>query len=171
MQATEVTTATLTLPTGETIEQVIIREAASGLYFSVDASYVEQDIDTLLSPYNNGELTLPGDSTETPFVAGVTGLSKRMGRWGKDTQKRSSLGTLTKAQLNRRIHRYAKTERVLYRHTIAMNFKLGETGQRLKQFAALTALRNQVVSRLEAATHRHAQKAFASLNRRNGNPI
>lgn len=62
MQATEVTTATLTLPNGDTIEQVVMRESDTGLYFSVDASYIEQDIDALHSPYGNGELKLPDDN-------------------------------------------------------------------------------------------------------------
>lgn len=47
---------------GEEIEQVLIRESNSGLYFSVDASYVEQDVDVVISPYRNGAIVLAEDA-------------------------------------------------------------------------------------------------------------
>jgi len=40
---------------GQTEELVVVREPG-GLIFAVDSSYIEQDVDTLISPYNNGPL-------------------------------------------------------------------------------------------------------------------
>jgi len=34
----------------------LVEENDSGLLFAVDASYIEQDVDTVVSPYNNGPL-------------------------------------------------------------------------------------------------------------------
>ena len=57
--AKEIQVVTIKLPNGDEIEQCVIRESSSGLYFCVDASFIEQHIDNPLSPYGNGELFLP----------------------------------------------------------------------------------------------------------------
>ncbi len=40
------------------IEQLLIKESSSGLYFSVDPSFVMQDVDVIHSPYGNGPIIL-----------------------------------------------------------------------------------------------------------------
>ena len=55
----EIKTVTLTLPSGEQVEQVILREKRTGLFFCLDASYVEQDVGRIHSPYGHGVLQLP----------------------------------------------------------------------------------------------------------------
>jgi hypothetical protein len=42
----------------DVLEQVLIRENESGLYFSVDPSFVMQDVDVIHSPYGNGPIIL-----------------------------------------------------------------------------------------------------------------
>lgn len=42
----------------DVLEQVLIRENESGLYFSVDPSFVMQDVDAIHSPYGNGPIIL-----------------------------------------------------------------------------------------------------------------
>lgn len=42
----------------DVLEQVLIRENESGLYFSVDPSFVTQDVDVIHSPYGNGPIIL-----------------------------------------------------------------------------------------------------------------
>ena len=39
-------------------ELVVIQESKKGLFFAVDSSYLEQEIDLILSPYNNGPIKL-----------------------------------------------------------------------------------------------------------------
>ncbi|TNE73711.1 MAG: hypothetical protein EP339_11705, partial [Gammaproteobacteria bacterium] len=43
--------------TGEVEEMVLIREA-NGLLFAMSTSYVEQSVDVIKSPYNNGTVML-----------------------------------------------------------------------------------------------------------------
>lgn len=53
----EVKAFTLVLDSGDEIEQVLLQETETGLFFSVDASFVEQEVGDVHSPYGHGVLT------------------------------------------------------------------------------------------------------------------
>lgn len=55
----EIFNTVIELPDGSTTEQVFIRETDTGNIFSVEVSYVEQEAGPVISPYDNGEITLP----------------------------------------------------------------------------------------------------------------
>lgn len=58
MLAVEISTVMAAVKVTEQVELVLLQEVGSGAYFAVEPSYIEQDVDVLLSPYNNGAITL-----------------------------------------------------------------------------------------------------------------
>lgn len=77
MKAEEIKVINVTLPSGDTLELVLLREEETGLYLAVDASYVEQEVDDIVSPYGHGVLSLSSDDPEmmtyTAFCRSVLG--------------------------------------------------------------------------------------------------
>jgi len=65
--AIEVKTTTIELETGDTLEQSLLYERESGLYFCLDASYVEQSVGKITSPYGHGTILLEGESDDGIF--------------------------------------------------------------------------------------------------------
>ena len=57
-KAEEVTVVDIELPSGDVVTQCLIREKETGLFFSVDASFVEQEVGPIHSPYGHGIVTL-----------------------------------------------------------------------------------------------------------------
>ena len=55
---TEVMTFKITLESGDEIEQCLLREKDTGLFFSLDASYIEQEVGDVHSPYGHGIVDL-----------------------------------------------------------------------------------------------------------------
>jgi len=83
MKANEITTTEITLPSGDVITQCVVQEKESGLYFCVDASFVEQSVGPVLSPYGHGTALLDDDGEDGAFlmpdiVSGIFG-----GPWGE----------------------------------------------------------------------------------------
>ena len=56
----EIIKMTIELPDGTVTEQAFIREECGNI-FSLEASYVEQEVDVIVSPHNNGVVELEED--------------------------------------------------------------------------------------------------------------
>ncbi len=55
----EVFTSIIKLPNGGETEILFIQEKDTGNLFAVEASYIEQEVGPIMSPYGNGEIILP----------------------------------------------------------------------------------------------------------------
>ena len=78
MYIEEIKNVSITLDSGEILEQCLVREKSSGLYFTVDASFVEQEVDDhVSSPYNNGPMIFTADKTEQDDILG-DGIRKQL---------------------------------------------------------------------------------------------
>jgi len=78
----EIKTFTLVLDSGDEIEQVLLQETETGLYFCVDASYVEQEVGDVHSPYGHGVLDWQDhpdihDPVDPQFTTSVSPQSDR----------------------------------------------------------------------------------------------
>jgi hypothetical protein len=61
MKAIEISVFNIPLPGGEVLEQVLLKEEPTGLYFTLDASFVEQEVGAIHSPYGHGTIDLDDD--------------------------------------------------------------------------------------------------------------
>lgn len=95
MQAEEIKTVLITLPSGEETEQVILREKETGLLFCMDASYVEQEAGEIHSPFGHGVLTLPDD--EVPTDEGETNTASEGPDFTSPIKSREQAETFLKA--------------------------------------------------------------------------
>lgn len=55
----EVFTSIIKLPNGGETEILFIQEKDTGNLFAVEASYIEQEVGPIMSPYGNGKIILP----------------------------------------------------------------------------------------------------------------
>jgi hypothetical protein len=78
MRAQEIKVVNITMPDGDMLEQVLLQEEDSGLYFTLDASYVEQKAGAIHSPYGHG-VTLLDDEVEEGVVAGSVEYAVMLG--------------------------------------------------------------------------------------------
>lgn len=70
----ELGTQTITLPTGEQLEMVVLKEVCTGNIFTVEASYVEQEAGDVHSPYGGKALEFV-DQPERNQVKLMTAMS------------------------------------------------------------------------------------------------
>ncbi|MFK5951008.1 MAG: hypothetical protein QM500_19825 [Methylococcales bacterium] len=64
MKGQEIKDITITLDDGVIINQCLIKEKDSGLYFSLDSSFVEQSVNPIFSAYGHGVIELSEDGED-----------------------------------------------------------------------------------------------------------